>query len=204
MKAIQISAPGRVLIRELEQPQPGPGEVLIRSSTVGICGSDVEIYQGRRPQEYCRYPVIPGHEWSGEVAVLGEGVQGIQVGNKVVAEGFLACGTCANCRDGATSLCERGYDEIGFTQPAGLAQYVVVPARQIHILPDATPLDEAALLEPTAVVAQAFLQKAPRPGDVVVILGDGAISLLAVEIARLYSPSAIIVSGRHESRRPRG
>lgn len=181
-------------------PSPGPTDVLIRASTVGICGSDIELYQGKRPPDISRYPVIPGHEWSGTVATLGEQVKELEVGNKVVAGGFLACSICRNCREGLTNLCESGYDEIGFTQPGGLAEYVIVPARQVHVLPATAALDAAALLEPTAVVAHAFLRAAPRPGEVVVILGDGTISQLAVQLARLYSPSAIAVLGMRDSR----
>ena len=77
--------------------------------------------------------------------------------DRVVAEGILSCGTCRNCRDGMTNLCEAGYDEIGFTRPGELAEYVVVLARQVHKLPNNASFEAAALLEPTAVVAQALL-----------------------------------------------
>src|SRR5215467_14391643 len=112
MKAIVIESPGQVRLAETARPAPGPGEVLIRSRAVGICGSDVELYQGTRPTGFYRYPLIPGHEWSGEVAALGEGVRGLSVEERVVVEGFLFCGICQNCRSGLTNLCEAGYEEL--------------------------------------------------------------------------------------------
>jgi 2-desacetyl-2-hydroxyethyl bacteriochlorophyllide A dehydrogenase len=200
MKAIVIEGPGQVRLAEMAHPTPGPEEVLIRSRAVGICGSDVELYQGTRPQGFYRYPLVPGHEWSGEVAAIGERVRRLSVGDRVVAEGFLFCGICRNCRTGLTNLCEVGYDEIGFTRPGGLAEYVVVPARQVHTLGGNASFEEAALLEPTAVVAHAFLRVTPQAGETVVVIGDGTIGLLAVQIARLFSPAALVLIGSHEDR----
>lgn len=200
MKAIVIEGPGLVRLAEMALPSPGPGEVLIRSRAVGICGSDVELYQGTRPEGFYRYPLVPGHEWSGEVAAVGEQVRGLSVGDRVVAEGIVSCGTCRNCRMGLTNLCETGYDEIGFTRPGGLAEYVVVPARQVHTLPRDASFQEATLLEPTAVVAQAFLRSSPQAGETVVVIGDGTIGLLAVQILHLFSPAALVLVGSHDER----
>jgi len=200
MKAIVLDSPGQVRLAEMALPSPGPGEVLIRSRAVGICGSDVELYQGSRPQGFSRYPLVPGHEWSGEVAAIGEQVHWLFVGDRVVTEGIMSDGTCANCRSGLTNLCEAGYDEIGFTRTGGLAEYVVVPARQVHRLSRDASFEEAALLEPTSVVAQAFLHTTPRAGDTVVVIGDGAIGLLAVQILHLFSPGALILAGSHDER----
>ena len=144
MKALVLKGPGEAVVTELEQPSINPEDVLIRSRAVGICGSDVELYRGIRPEGYYRYPIIPGHEWAGEVAAVGERVQNISPGDKVVVEGFLFCGTCRNCRMGLTNLCEAGYDEIGFTRTGGLAEYVAVPARLVHTLPDDAALERRA------------------------------------------------------------
>ncbi len=200
MKALLLKGPGEAILTELEKPSIGPEEVLIRSRAVGICGSDVELYRGIRPQGYYRYPVVPGHEWAGEVVAIGERVRTISPGDKVVAEGFLFCGTCRNCRTGLTNLCEAGYEEIGFTRTGGLAEYVAVPARLVHILPGNASLEEAALLEPTAVVAHAFLRSQPRAGDSVVVVGDGTIGLLAVQLARLFSPAILVLIGSRNER----
>src|SRR5437773_1524900 len=100
MKAIVIEGPHQMRLVEAAIPILKPDEVLIRSRAVGICGSDVELYKGTRPQGFYRYPLVPGHEWSGEVAAPGERVRGLSVGERVVVEGFLSCGTCRNCRSG--------------------------------------------------------------------------------------------------------
>src|SRR6266705_4013392 len=175
MKALRITAPGQANLTELEKPPIGPEDVLIRSRAVGICGSDVELYRGIRPAGFYRYPIVPGHEWAGEIVAVGERVRTLSPGDKVVSEGFLFCGTCRNCRTGLTNLCEAGYDEIGFTRTGGLAEYVAVPARLVHTLPGNAVLEQAALLEPTAVVAHAFLRAQPRAGSTVVVIGDGNI-----------------------------
>src|SRR5712692_8480563 len=200
MKALLLKGPGEAVVTELEKPSISPEDVLIRSRAVGICGSDVELYQGIRPEGYYRYPVVPGHEWAGEVVAIGERVRGITPGDKVVAEGFLFCGICRNCRVGLTNLCEAGYDEIGFTRTGGLAEYVAVPARLVHTLPRTCSLEEAALLEPTAVVVHAFLRAQPQVGSTVVVVGDGNIGLLAVQVARLFSPANIVLAGSRDER----
>jgi 2-desacetyl-2-hydroxyethyl bacteriochlorophyllide A dehydrogenase len=200
MKAVVIDGPGQVSLKELTKPVPGPEDALIRARAIGICGSDLELYQGTRPTGYYHYPVIPGHEWAGEIVELGAHVQTLAVGDKVVVEGFLNCGFCENCRTGLTNLCEAGYDEIGFTRPGGLAEYVVVPARLIHQLPSIASFEEAALLEPTAVVAHAFLRAQPHAGATIAVIGDGAIGLLAVQLARLFSPQHLVLIGGRQER----
>lgn len=200
MKALLLKGPREAVVIDLEKPSINPEDVLIRSRAVGICGSDVELYRGMRPEGYYRYPIVPGHEWAGEVAAVGERVHNISPGDKVVVEGFLFCGTCRNCRMGLTNLCEAGYDEIGFTRTGGLAEYVAVPGRLVHTLPGDAALEQAALLEPTAVVAHAFLRAQPRAGETVIVVGDGTIGLLAVQLARLFSPTVIALVGSRDER----
>ena len=200
MRALLLKAPGEAILTELEKPAIGPEDVLIRSRAVGICGSDVELYRGTRPADFYRYPIVPGHEWAGEIFAVGVQVRHLAPGDKVVSEGFLFCGTCRNCRTGLTNLCEAGYDEVGFTRTGGLAEYVAVPARLVHTLPRACSLEEAALLEPTAVVVHAFLRAQPQAGSTVVVLGDGNIGLLAVQVVRLFSPAIIVLAGSREER----
>lgn len=200
MKAMQITAAGQADLTDLAIPVIGPEEVLMRSRAVGICGSDLELYRGTRPEGFYRYPVIPGHEWAGEIVEVGSQVRALVPGQKAAVEGILSCGACQQCRVGLTNLCEAGYDELGFTRPGGMAEYVTVPARQVHVLPDEASFEEAALLEPTAVVAHAFLRALPQAGGSVAVIGDGTISLLAVQIARLFNPAEIVVLGSRDHR----
>lgn len=200
MKAVLITGPGEAHLTDMDIPEIGPDDVLVRSHAVGICGSDVELYQGIRPTGFYRYPIVPGHEWSGEIVGAGERVRSLMPGDKVVVEGFLSCGVCRNCRAGLTNLCEAGYDEIGFTRSGGMAEYVAVPARLVHTLPASASLEQAALLEPVSVVAHAFLRAQPQPGSSVVVIGDGNIGLLAVQVARLFNPSILVLLGSRNER----
>jgi hypothetical protein len=118
---VLVEAPGSYRIVPTEPAEPGPGEAVVRVTAAGMCGSDREIFAGTRPAPFVRYPVVPGHEWSGVVDAVGPGVAADLVGAAVVGEGFRACFVCARCRTGATNLCEAGYDETGFTQPGAFA-----------------------------------------------------------------------------------
>ncbi len=181
-------------------PSPKPDEVLVRSHAVSLDANDADLYRGTRPEGFSSYSIIPGHAWAGEVVALGELVDGIGVGDRVVSESLLYCGKCRNCSRNETDVCEKGYNELGFTQAGGLADYVVAPAQLVHVLPSMTQFDEATLLASCAVVAHAFLHARLLPADSVAIVGDDAMSLLAVQIARLYSPASIVLIGFREER----
>ncbi|MEX0167949.1 zinc-dependent alcohol dehydrogenase [Streptomyces sp. LMG1-1-1.1] len=192
-RAIVVERPGahRLVAREL--PAPGPGEVRVRVAAAGICLSDRELYEGRRAPGYVRYPVVPGHEWSGTVEAAGDGVDPALLGRPCVAEGFRSCGTCERCRYGETSLCAAGYAETGFTEPGAFADHLVVPARLLHPLPEGVDLRAAALLEPAAVVAAAVRAGRPRPGERTAVVGAGTLGLLAVQWLAASSPAELTV-----------
>ncbi|CAM5289419.1 zinc-dependent alcohol dehydrogenase [Streptomyces narbonensis] len=192
-RAIVVDAPGEHRLVERELPDPGPGEVRVRVAAAGICMSDRELYDGHRAPGYVRYPVVPGHEWSGTVEAVGAGADPGLVGRPCVAEGFRSCGTCERCRYGETSLCTAGYAETGFTEPGAFADHLVVPARLLHPLPDGVDLRAAALLEPAAVVAAAVRAGRPRPGERVAVVGAGTLGLLAVQWLAASSPSELTV-----------
>jgi threonine dehydrogenase-like Zn-dependent dehydrogenase len=155
--------------------------------------SDREVYDGHRDAAYVRYPVIPGHEWSGTVASVGAGVDPALVGRRTVAEGFRACGRCERCRSGETSLCGGGYAETGFTEPGAFADHLTVPARLLHPLRDDADLRAAALLEPSAVIAAAVRAGRPRPGERVAVVGAGTLGMLAVQLLAASSPAELVV-----------
>jgi 2-desacetyl-2-hydroxyethyl bacteriochlorophyllide A dehydrogenase len=200
MRAVVVERPGAVALRHIRRPEPGPDDVLVRVGAAGICGSDVEVVEGRRPARYVRYPIVPGHEWAGTVETVGALVDDIPPGAAVVAEGFRACGTCARCREGMTNLCEVDYAETGFTHAGAFADYLCVPARLVHQLPAGADLAAAALLEPAACVAQGLLEVDLRPGANVAVVGSGTLGLLAVALLRRYSPSQLALVGRRTPR----
>ncbi|MGW7200462.1 zinc-dependent alcohol dehydrogenase [Streptomyces chryseus] len=192
-RSVVIEQPGEHRLRSGPPPEPGPGEARLRVAAAGICMSDREVYDGHRDAAYVRYPVVPGHEWSGTVDAVGAGVDAGLVGRGAVAEGFRNCGVCRRCRSGDTSLCAAGYDETGFTRPGAFADHVVVPARLLHPLADDADLRAAALLEPAAVVAAAVRAGRAEAGERVAVVGAGTLGLLAVQLLAAGSPGELAV-----------
>ncbi|MFJ6573799.1 zinc-binding dehydrogenase [Streptomyces sp. NPDC091292] len=197
---VVVEGPGRHRLAPHTPAAPGAGEVRIRVHAVGICGSDREVYRGNRPEGYVRYPVVPGHEWSGTVEAVGADVPGALVGRKVVGEGFRACQVCDRCHAGETTLCTAGYEETGFTRPGAMAPTLTLPARLLHVLPDGADLTAAALLEPAACVAAAALKAGVRPGERVAVVGTGTLGMLAVQFLSAVSPAELLVVGTDPGR----
>jgi threonine dehydrogenase-like Zn-dependent dehydrogenase len=201
MRAFVVARPGEYGLTDVPEPVAGPGEVLIAPEAVGICGSDLELLDGDRPAGYVCYPIVPGHEWSGTVVACGAGVAWLAAGQPVVAEGVRSCRTCARCREGRTNLCTGPYAETGFTHAGALADRLVVPAVLVHQLPADRPVAPAALLEPAACVASGLLELGmPEPGSRIAVVGDGALGLLAVLLARLSAPRELVLVGHRPDR----
>lgn len=181
-RAVRITSPGSLELVEVEVQDPGPGEALVKVAYCGICGSDREVFAGTRPAEFVRYPVVPGHEWSGTVERVGAGVPGSLVGRGVVGQGIrTAEGTPASVA-GDTDGWEQDYEETGFTLPGGWAEYVTLPARYLHLLPQGADLRAAAGIEPAACVAEAVLLADVSVGSKVAVIGAGTLGLLAVQL----------------------
>ncbi|MFJ2301322.1 zinc-binding dehydrogenase [Streptomyces sp. NPDC087787] len=197
---VVVEAPGAHRIAGHTPRDPGPGEALVAVHAVGICGSDREVYQGNRPEGYVRYPLTPGHEWSGTVRRVGAGVPGPLVGRKVVGEGFRNCQVCDRCHAGETTLCTAGYEETGFTRPGAMATTLTLPARLLHVLPEDADLTAAALLEPAACVAAAALKADARPGERVAVVGTGTLGMFAVQFLKALSPAELMVVGTRDDR----
>ncbi|MEW2284520.1 alcohol dehydrogenase catalytic domain-containing protein [Streptomyces sp. NPDC047841] len=197
---VLVEAPGVHRVEAHTPRRPGPGEALVAVHAAGICGSDREVYQGNRPEGYVRYPLVPGHEWSGTVTEVGAGVPGSLVGRKVVGEGFRNCQVCERCHAGETTLCSAGYEETGFTQPGAMAATLTLPARLLHVLPDDADLTAAALLEPAACIAAAALKADARPGERVAVVGTGTLGMFAVQFLKAVSPAELLVVGTRNDR----
>jgi 2-desacetyl-2-hydroxyethyl bacteriochlorophyllide A dehydrogenase len=201
-RSVLLEEPGRYQVIQADPPEPGPGEVRVRVAAAGICGSDRELFEGGRPEPFRRFPIVPGHEWSGTVEALGDGVDKALAGRPTVGEGFVSCQVCARCREGDANLCQAEYDEIGFTRPGAFSDHLIVPARLLHPLPADTDLRAAALLEPAAVAAAAVLKAEVRPGERVGVVGAGTIGLLTVELLAASSPSELLVTDPRAGREP--
>lgn len=194
--------PGSVELRELPDPQPGRGQVLLRVRAVGVCGSDLHQWHG--PVGWAvNYPVVLGHEFAGEIAAVGPDVTGWQVGDRVTCETAAEiCGVCEYCRTGNYNVCpkRRGF---GYGVHGAMATYVVARQGLLHRIPEGVSFEEAALTEPASVAFNAIVEKSrPRPGDLTVIIGPGPIGLMALQVARLFSPLHLVMIGlaRDEAR----
>lgn len=200
MHAVEIRSPGAEprLVRR-PRPVPAPGEVLVRSLAVGVCGSDLDLLDGTRPPGFARYPVIPGHEITATVAETPTG-SALRPGQHVAVAGMRWCGTCARCADGQQNLCANGYAELGFTEPGGLAGYLAVPLSQVYPLPPGLDPRAGVLLEPAAVMCLALTGLPPLTGRSAAVVGDGTLGLLAVQLLRAYGAAHINVYGRSPRR----
>jgi 2-desacetyl-2-hydroxyethyl bacteriochlorophyllide A dehydrogenase len=194
-RALVIPSPGSIGLEEVAPVAPGPGEIVARPVHVGICGTDLELLAGVVDPAYVRYPLVPGHEWSGLVESIGPGVTGFAPGQRIIAEGIIPDRVCAQCARGLTNLCVV-YDELGFTRAGAAADQVLVPASAVHRLDDSVSLLDAALAEPLAVAWRGIGRGSPRPGERVAVVGDGTVALAAAHLLRLFNPAELMVVGQ--------
>jgi L-iditol 2-dehydrogenase len=195
MRALRktASGPGQIEISEVSVPSPAPGEVLIRVRYAGVCGTDVHIYHDRFGSSP---PVTLGHEFSGTIASVGEGVGGFSPGDRVVsANNPRACGVCRLCSIGLPNLCAQKR-AMGIHSDGAFADFVVLEADLVQRVPDAVGLEEAALTEPLAVATHAVQARTRiEPGDTVLVFGPGAIGLLSAQVARAEGATKVVVVG---------
>jgi threonine 3-dehydrogenase len=179
---------------DFERPKPGPNEVLVEVKATGICGTDLHFY---RWDDYARkrnpgFPKVLGHEFSGIVVEVGEGVRSLKVGDKVAGEPHIPCGNCYYCRVGKAHICENlrlyGVD----TLYGSFTKYTILPESIAVKIPDDIDFEVAALFEPFGVALHAVNDAEIRPGDVVVVLGCGPIGLYIQQLARLSGASKVI------------
>ena len=203
MKAIQIRGPHDITFGEVSQPEPGSGEVLVWVRSTGICGTDVEIVEGTMPyytQGMAHYPIIPGHEWAGEVAALGTGVSHFAVGDRVVGECSVGCGHCATCLAGNYHQCPDRRETGILNLNGGFAEFMTFPALFLHRVADDLPFATACLVEPCAVAFNGVRRTQITPQDFVAIFGDGPIGLLTLQMARAFGASRVAVVGATDHR----
>ena len=193
MKQVALTKTRTFQIQEAEQPSPGPGQVLVRVRNVGVCGSDLHFYRGE-------FPVPPGfvlgHECSGEVAALGEGVTGFEPGDRVALELFDVCLRCVQCRSGNYQLCPQRKAN-GLNIPGGLGEYLALPSYALYKLPPEVDFELGALCEPLAVAVHGLRLVDIRFGDRVAVLGAGTIGLMAIAAAKAMGATYVAATARH-------
>jgi L-iditol 2-dehydrogenase len=201
MRVAVLRGVGDVVMENREVPRPGPGEVLVRVSAVGVCGSDTHYFDhGRIGRFVVDQPLVLGHEASGVIVELGPGVTGRQVGQRVSIEPGQPDFTCAECLAGRYNLCPNM--RFFATPPidGAFAELVVVHQAMAHVVPDTVSDEAAALLEPLSVAVWACGKGAVGAGSRVLVTGAGAIGLLCVQVARALGATRIAVSDVNPAR----
>ena len=188
MTAAVLHAPGDIRVEEVSVPSPGPGQVLVDVAACGVCGSDIPrmLHNGGYVM-----PIICGHEFSGHVAELGPGVEGVAVGTLVSVPPLIPCRVCDHCVRGDFGLCE-SYDYFGSRSDGAYAEYVVVPVGNLLVMPDGLDPRAAAMLDPAAIALHALWKTGLRTGQRVLVVGAGPIGLFAIQWARLAGASEVV------------
>ena len=194
MRAVEIAEDRSLAVVHRPEPEPGPGQVVVDVAYCGICGSDLHF---RDMPALFPAGSVPGHEMSGSVSAVGEGVAGWNIGDRVCVLPFAQCGECAACRAGAEHVCGTAIANgvgLGTGRPGGYAEGIVVDARMLFALPAAVDDRAGALVEPTAVAVHALWRARPAPGERIAVLGAGPIGMLAALVAREQGADVVLVS----------
>ena len=202
MKALLLSSYRHLEVADLPEPQPGAEDVLIRVGACGICGSDVHGYDGSSGRRIP--PIVMGHEAAGTVAALGSAVNQFAMGERVTFDSTIYCGHCEYCLRGESNLCNHrqvlGVSCADYRRAGAFAEYVVVPQRIVHRLPDSLSFSEAAMLEAVAVAMHAVSLSRIEPGDTALVLGAGMIGLLILQALRAAGCATVWVADIDASR----
>lgn len=198
MNAVFLEGAGRTAYKSVDMPHCGPGEALIKVRCVGICGTDVEMYKGHITK--ITYPIIPGHEWSGEIVALGRDVVGFAVGDRVVGETTIACGHCSMCKQGRYNFCRFVKESGVFGKHGAAAEYMVHPASALHLVHPSVSFEQACLIEPSAVAFRGLERIKASPRDVLAVIGPGAIGLMTVVMAKQFGVRKVVLVGFEQKR----
>jgi len=210
MKALRWHGLKDLRLENIEEPKATKGKVKIKVEWCGICGSDLHEYTagpifipGHEPHPITgeQAPVVMGHEFSGQVVEIGEGVTNVKVGDRVVVEPIYACGECAACKQGKYNLCST----MGFLGLAGggggFSEYVAAEDYMVHKIPDTVSYEQGALVEPSAVALHAIRQSSLKVGDKAAVFGAGPIGLLVIEALKASGASEIYAVELSEERK---
>ena len=193
MRTAVLDAPRRFGIVDRAKPVAGPGEVIVRIAATAVCHTDLAIYTGEHPG--VRYPVVMGHESTGVIDSIGDGVTGIKPGQHVIINPIITCGHCDSCLRGAGHLC-RNAGLFGREVEGSMGEYVNLAARYVHPLPDRLPLADATLIETLATVRHSQVRLGLKAGESVVVIGQGTTGLLHTRLAVLAGANPVIAVSR--------
>lgn len=202
MKAIRIHGKKEARYEDVPMPEIGPDEALIRVKAAGLCGTDLELYDGTMfylTSGMASLPLIPGHEWSGEIVETGSNVREFSVGDKVTGECSVGCRSCPYCIKGWYNQCPSRTETGILNRNGGFAEYISFPKYFLHKC-NAMKFDEAAFIEPTGIALYPTKLAAVCPEDYVAVMGPGSIGLFAVQTAKAYGARKVILVGTNETR----
>lgn len=198
MKAVQVIGFEQAVFTEVPEPLPKPDELLVRVRKVGVCHSDVEVFRqelGIYRDGGASLPIIPGHEWAGDVVEVGKTVKGFRVGDRVTGECGIGCGVCDLCLQGLHNICPNRVETGVFNRDGAYAEYLTVPYKHAHLLYDLS-YTEGALIEPLTVGIWIARRAGIGPGDRVAVIGSGTVGIVAGHVARSCGADLVVAFGR--------
>ena len=196
MQAAVIKAVGEVAVMTVDDPTPGPRDVVVQVAACGICGTDLHILDGEFAPSL---PIIPGHEFAGTVVTVGSRVTELKTGQRVAVDPSLYCNECHYCRLGRNNLCER-WNAIGVGMPGGAAEFALAPVANCVVLPDHVRVEDAALIEPLSCAVRGYDVLASQLGSHVLIYGSGTMGLMMLELAKRCGAASVDVVDINPSR----
>jgi L-iditol 2-dehydrogenase len=191
MRQFVMTVPGKIEIREVPTPKIGSDQVLLKIQRIGVCGSDIHVYHGKHP--YTSYPVVQGHEVSGEIVEVGSAVVGLKVGAKATFMPQVVCGKCYACTHGRYNICDE-LKVMGFQTTGAASDYFAVPSDRIISLPDKVDYDQGALVEPLAVAVHALGRLGDVAGKKLLVLGAGPIGNLVAQAAKGLGAASVMIT----------
>ena len=187
MKAAVITGVGASEVTTVDDPTPGPRDVIVDVAACGICGTDLHILQGEFAPTL---PIVPGHEFAGEIVELGRDVVGFAVGDRVAVDPSLYCFECYYCRRGQNNLCEN-WNAIGVSKPGGAAEFAKAPFANCVKLPDNVETADAALIEPLSCAVRGYDVLKSQLANTVLIYGSGTMGLMMLELAKRVGAASV-------------
>jgi 2-desacetyl-2-hydroxyethyl bacteriochlorophyllide A dehydrogenase len=179
MRAAIVDTPGSIRVGDVPDPKAEPRHVVVKVGACGICGTDLHIADGHFPPT--PYPIVPGHEFAGEIVELGADVTGWSAGDRVAVDPSLFCGSCGPCRDGRGNLCAN-WGAIGDTVNGAFAEYVTVPAANCYRMPDELTWRQGALVEPLSCAVHGVRRIGVEAGERFLVVGAGTMGLLMQQL----------------------
>jgi len=196
MRAVTFPAPEQIVVADVPEPVCGPDEVIVRVARAGLCGTDVHI---SRNEYLSKFPLVPGHEFCGEVVEVGRDVTYLKTGTRVAVDPNIDCGRCAFCRRRQNNQCSN-WQGVGITRSGGFAEYVAAPARLAYVVPDSIDDAQAAFIEPLSCAVHAMNRLSFDAGDDVLLFGTGPIGLVLMQLLKHRGASRVVVVEKHAHR----